>query len=1563
MTDPHGQGQDHGSDDSRLDEAYADYFEMRDSDSLDMDVLLERYPDFHDELLELLETDESIRQWDPGKTVLGQDKRPHGDTGEYYRRPPEEASPTQIGKFRIIRALGSGGMGTVYLARQTGTEIYVALKKLPSLAALNPEAVKRFHNEVTAASRLDHDHIVPVYYREEDGSENYFIMKFIDGPDLSELIRRISAERSQANESGSQPEAARASPSETTSPDMLVAHGSTRRKHTEYFRSVANTIATVADALQHAHEMGIVHRDIKPGNLLLDKHGKVWVTDFGLAQIVTNPDVTEEGVLLGTYRYMSPEQAYANLIVVDHRTDIYSLGVTLYELLTLKYAFHGRTRSELLNQVAFADPKKPRSVQPDVPEELEVITLKAMSKAPDDRYQTAAEFGRDLRRYLNNEPIIARRPTLRKRLFKWAQRHKQFVATSVLVGLILCIAGIAVTLNEFHWIRSVADMQTRQRQVLQQKNTELAGQIDVANGLRLATESSLVLDDDPAAATALAREAVRLADNPRTRAALINAFDRNHQKMCIRHTGRVRNLSLNPTSTRIVAALVHGHDSTERREEAVVWDLETGAVVVRFPGVTFAEFSRGGRLVTTSKTAGRTVVSIRNVGTFVPAFSLRAKRSFTAHESIVSASGGRIVTIGEDAVAHVHDMIEGTHLVSFDKHSSPTTLAAFVGDGQHVMTAHQDNSIWFWDAVSADSVGSVRSREPVKFNLASGRSLPVSADGRSLATSTANAHIQVWDTRTGELRSTRQIRGKTAVFADSDLMLCDKFGKTDIRSVATEARVALLDGRLMAVSSGGQYVAVARKRGPDSHHEEVRIYNPASGVHQSTLKGHSDLIEIAKFSEDSRSLITVAKDNTLRFWSVDSGKDRRTLVKSEIGPHSSIRVESPGRVLFPTEGTIRSTTFDVRNRISDPAVTGHVVIDPLSDERSVLVQGRELLIHQPDGDQPNPRRVYFTSEIRNTKSRGCHCIVTTYDGAATYCDTSTFESTIIDGFTAGVSDTDFSADAATIAISCWDGLVRVFDTRLRRCVKDLPHNHGISSVRISPADDVIATSSADGRIALWQLDAGNRLNESLEAPGCDSLLFSPDGRYLVAYSSAPDTPGRIHVFATDSGEVASYSARRPLTSVAHLPGVNSVVIAGIDGTLIWSYLTDTESVITSTPTLRLCVLGTSGLLCTAHGTSPTGLSPFKGPHVRPALRLWSLDGAQVANLPAVRGFVTSIRGNAEQLTVTARYHDLRIIDANTGQSAITKGAHSAPITFFQSTPDITKIVTAGLDGTCLVSDARTGRAIRQLETRESPVTCGVVTANGIALGHADGTTVVYHPSTLAPASSLPHRDAVAYIREAHGDRTQLLSIDRSGSGWLYSTMTQSAVPVSLGESVQALSYSKSGRLAVLFGGLITGDRSREKFEPTPRTSGVWLFENATDSRPRQLRPPDRQFQTCWSPQGNLLLTAGVHSLHVWDPAQAEKPMVSRDFHMIRTARWMGDQHVIVQDSRGITLVNASNGDTVCSHIGTFDGDPPLPGRVHKVKLGSLNSSEALVVEAGCLRRAPFTVKAMLAIFE
>jgi eukaryotic-like serine/threonine-protein kinase len=365
--------------------------------------------------------------------------------------PVELSAEGCLGDFRIGREVGRGGMGIVYEAEQISLGRRVALKVLPFASTLDAKQLLRFKNEAQMAAHLHHTNIVPVHATGCERGVHYYAMQYIEGQTLAQVIAELRRSTSKC-ETASKRSAGVGKATDDAASGCLVQSperetinlgaglATERSIHSQaFFRSAAQLGVQAAEALEHAHQLGIVHRDIKPANLLVDGRGNLWITDFGLAHCQSQAGLTMTGDLVGTLRYMSPEQALAQHAIVDHRTDIYSLGVTLYELLTLAPAYTGGDRQELLRQIAFEEPRPPRRLNRAIPAELETIVLKALEMNSADRYGTAQELADDLRRFLEDKPIRARRPSVLARARKWSWRHRG-VVTAAVVSTILALA-------------------------------------------------------------------------------------------------------------------------------------------------------------------------------------------------------------------------------------------------------------------------------------------------------------------------------------------------------------------------------------------------------------------------------------------------------------------------------------------------------------------------------------------------------------------------------------------------------------------------------------------------------------------------------------------------------------------------------------------------------------------------------------------------------------------------------------------------------------------------------------------------------------------------------------------------------------------------------------------------------------------------------------------------------------------------------------------------------------------------------------------------------------------
>ncbi len=358
----------------------------------------------------------------------------------------------RLGDFRLDALIGSGGMGRVFRAHQVSLGRDVALKIMPPHLHFSPMAAARFEREVQAAARLHHTHLVGVFAAGQDRGLSFYAMELVDGPTLHQVLEALrrnpvpglhSASDWRCGREGesASPEHFRAGspgvkPHDSAGLDALLA-GLARN----YFEMVASQIAGVADGLHYAHEQSVLHRDVKPSNLLFSRDGRLHLGDFGLARLIDEPGLTQTGDCVGTPYYMAPEQVVTGAGTVDRRTDVYALGATLYELLTLQPPIPGNDRRQVLAQIGRCTPRVPRRLNPRVPRDLETICLKALASDPAERYLTAGDFADDLRRYAQRHVISARRASLLTRGVKLVRRHPALSSASLAVMVLAVTVG------------------------------------------------------------------------------------------------------------------------------------------------------------------------------------------------------------------------------------------------------------------------------------------------------------------------------------------------------------------------------------------------------------------------------------------------------------------------------------------------------------------------------------------------------------------------------------------------------------------------------------------------------------------------------------------------------------------------------------------------------------------------------------------------------------------------------------------------------------------------------------------------------------------------------------------------------------------------------------------------------------------------------------------------------------------------------------------------------------------------------------------------------------------
>ncbi len=393
-----------------------------------------------------------------------------------------DAKPQQLGEYELSNEIGRGGMGVVYEARQQSLSRSVALKVLHAHLTLDEGTIERFRREGRTAASLKHPGIVEVYGFGQEAGHSYLAMELVIGAPLDQFLQEL-----------------RGIPGKPKVEDLPTALAQVLQQRglpgvevtwspSSIHGGLVAIVRSVALALHHSHEVGVVHRDVKPSNILLRPDGQPVLTDFGLARGKDMPGLTQTGTLTGTPFYMSPEQASGNRAELDRRSDVFSLGATLYEMLTRTRPFPGDSSQQVMRDIQRREPLDPQRLRPDLPADLGAIVLKALEKDPDERYQTAAEFAADLNAFLELRPVSARKASTARRLRRWMRREplKASIAALLVIGL-PTVAG----LGGFLWAQQpLVELAEQQRLLEEAETAVMQGFFEMMHGRREEAQES-----------------------------------------------------------------------------------------------------------------------------------------------------------------------------------------------------------------------------------------------------------------------------------------------------------------------------------------------------------------------------------------------------------------------------------------------------------------------------------------------------------------------------------------------------------------------------------------------------------------------------------------------------------------------------------------------------------------------------------------------------------------------------------------------------------------------------------------------------------------------------------------------------------------------------------------------------------------------------------------------------------------------------------------------------------------------------------------------------------------
>lgn len=970
----------------------------------------------------------------------------------------------RFGDYLLEAEVAHGGMGVVYRAHQVSLNRTVAVKLLLLGRYSSAESIERFRREAQAAAALRHPNIVTIHEVGEWEGQHFFSMELVEGRSLAEWLR-----------------------------DGPLLPG-----------RAAECARAIADAIDHAHEHGVLHRDLKPSNVLIDPFGEVRVTDFGLAKKLDgSSDITITGQMVGTPNYLSPEQAAGRNEEVGPASDVYALGALFYELLTGRPPFLANSLQDTLLHIRDKDPVAPRVLNPATPRDLETICLKCLEKEPPRRYRSAAALAEDLQRWQNSEPIEARPVGPLERGVKWVQRHPGRAGGSIALVLVFLAGFAGVT---WQWQRAE---QQRRRAIEEEA----------------ATRRNLYVSDMFGASQAYNQGNFGLARamlerwRPRPGVTDLRGFEwhclesrtRGDQRLgWAAHSNMVVGLSYSPDGRWLASA--------SRDRTVKLWEAASGKLLHTFTGFS-------------------------NV-LFAVSFSSDGRRL---------AGGGWGVVHVWDAASHEVILARQLDLDSKLRGANPQVRPVFSPVDPNLLAL----------GVGASDSGLPHGGEVLLCDLATGveRTLPAaggrpafSRDGRWLASGGTETVCKIWDIAAGTLRQTLQCEANVIAVefvGNGPLVVCSTWdGELQLWDASTGKRQRDLNGeglrqRALAISRDGGRVAAGGVA------QEVHVWNFPKGADPVAWHGHGNEIWSLAFSPDGTSMASGDKSGAILLWSASGPRAAEELPQVSLAP--------PGRQTLWPWAVGQPVVSSDSQRIAAARVEGGVGVWTVDGLRLVITLPRERI---PLAFTPDARRLLTLSDeavcrVWDVQTGACvgefpfspgwdfeHAtrLSPTADvlaigmrsGTTVLWDPVAGRQRSIASGTAWAPAMAFSPDGRQLLTGTSEGTCRLYALTHSNAVTDLPRHRGrVLGVAFTSDGRLLATGGADNLVRLW--DVAGRSEVALLAGHRDavtSLAFSTDGVTLA--SGGNDR--MVRLWHTQTGrEVGAFALRREVTFVGFSP--------------------------------------------------------------------------------------------------------------------------------------------------------------------------------------------------------------------------------------------------------------------------------------------------------------------------------------------------------------------------------------------------------------------------------------------